>query len=188
MKKDPQRNSRARERQIIGWREMVGLPDLGITSLRSKIDTGARTSALHAVDLAAFERDGARWIEFHVPQAGKARSIRCTAPLVDERLIKNTSGVPEHRYVIETTLVLGRRHWRMEVSLADREKMEFDLILGRTAIRRRKLLVDPGRSFLVGPPGAHLPDQSDLEKDTPNKQPRPPKTSRANHLHTGSQK
>ena len=146
------RTSKVSEKQIIGWREMVGLPDLRIAALRAKIDTGARTSALHAVDLAVFERDGASWIEFHVPQPGKARSDRCSAHLIDERQIKNTSGVPEYRYVIGTTLIFGHRHWRMELSLADREKMEFELILGRTAIRRRKLLVDPGRSFLAGAP------------------------------------
>jgi hypothetical protein len=142
----------ARERLELGWRESVGLPGLGINNLRAKIDTGARTSALHAVDLQVQEQDGERWIDFHVPHPGTPRSTRCKARLVDERPIKNTSGVPEIRYVVETILVLGKRHWRIEVSLADREKMEFDLILGRTAIRNRQLLVNPGRSFLAGPP------------------------------------
>ena len=136
----------------IGWREIVGLPDLGIASLHAKIDTGARTSALHAVDLAVIERDGAQWAEFHVPQPGTPHWKRCATPILDVREIKNTSGVPEQRYVVGTTLILGKRHWHIEVSLADREQMEFDLILGRTAIRRRRLLVNPGRSFLVGPP------------------------------------
>ncbi len=187
MKKTLSPKTRKRkERQVIGWREMVGLPDLGIANLRAKIDTGARTSALHAVDLEVFEKDGAHWIEFHVPQPGKPRSKRCSARLVDERQIKNTSGVPEYRYVIETLLVFGKRHWHMEVSLADREKMEFDLILGRTAVRRRKLLVDPGRSFLMGPPGGRLPDRPDLKQQPSTARPRPRKTSRANHLQTGS--
>ncbi len=182
MKKSSPGKAKTRERQTIGWREMVGLPELGITSLRAKIDTGARTSALHAVDLVLFEKDGARWIEFRIPQPGKPKSARCAAPLVDERQIKNTSGVAETRYIIETTLVFGKRHWSIEVSLADRKKMEFDLILGRTALRRRKLLVDPGRSFLAGPPH----EQPTTGKDTSNEQPRPRKTSRANNLQTGS--
>ncbi len=136
----------------IGWRETVGLPDLGIASLKAKIDTGARTSALHAVDLEVFEKDGEKWVEFHVPLQGAPKWKRCAKRILDDRPIKNTSGIAEHRYVIETTLVLGRRHWRMETSLADRENMEFDLILGRTAIRGRRLFVNPGGSYLVGPP------------------------------------
>lgn len=136
----------------IGWREMIGLPDLGISQLRAKIDTGARTSALHAIDVSVFDDDGIRFVRFHIPQPGEPRNKRCTARIVDDRLIKNTSGIPEHRYVIETTLVLANRHWRIEVSLADREKMEFDIILGRTAIRRHGLVVNPGSSFLLGTP------------------------------------
>lgn len=136
----------------IGWREWIGLPDLGISQLRAKIDTGARTSALHAVDVSVFEDDGIRFVRFHVPLPGQPRNKRCTARIIDDRQIKNTSGVPEHRYVIETTLVLGNRHWRIEVSLADREKMEFDLILGRTAIRKHGLVVNPGSSYLLGAP------------------------------------
>lgn len=136
----------------VGWREIVSLPDLGVSRLKAKVDTGARTSALHAVDLAPFERAGLRWIAFRVPSGGAPPQGRSEAIVVDERPIKNTSGIPETRIVIETTLVLGRRHWIIEVSLADRGEMEFDLILGRTAIRRHRLLVNPGRSFLAGEP------------------------------------
>lgn len=151
----------------IGWRETVGLSDLGITVLRAKIDTGARTSALHAVDLDIGERDGVPWVKFRVPLPGEPRGKRCATRIIDQRQIKNTSGVPESRYVVETTLVLGQRYWRIELSLADREKMEFDLILGRTAIRGRRLLVNPGRSFLAGPPLelpalAHTPPEDGL--------------------------
>lgn len=146
---DPRRKSPNCE---IGWRELVGLPDLGASQLRAKIDTGARTSALHAVDVSVFEEDGIRFVRFHVPLPGQPRNMRCTARIIDDRQIKNTSGISEHRYVIETTLVLASRHWRIEVSLADREKMEFDLILGRTAIRKRGLVVNPGSSYLLGTP------------------------------------
>lgn len=140
------------DRQVIGWREYIGLPDFGIDSIKAKIDTGARTSALHAVDLDTFEEDGRRWISFHIPRPGVPRTRRDSAQLVDKRDIKNTSGVVESRYVIQTRLVLGKRFWRIEISLADREEMAFDIILGRTAIRRHKLLVAPGKSFLYGPP------------------------------------
>jgi len=139
----------------IGWREHVGLPDLGIPELSAKIDTGARTSALHTTDLGTFDKEGEQWIMFCVPLAGgHSHDIR-TARILDERKIKNTSGEAETRYVIETTLVFGNREWKIEVSLADRTKMTSDLILGRSAIRGRRLLVNPGRSFLVGPPIGH---------------------------------
>lgn len=138
--------------QEIGWREDVGLPDLEIESLRAKIDTGARTSALHAVDIEVREEDGGAWASFHVPLADRLTHHWHVARIVDRRWIKNTSGVPERRYVIRTTLVLGMRHWHIEVSLADRGQMGFDLILGRTAVRGRRLLVNPGKSFLAGPP------------------------------------
>ena len=140
------------ELKLIGWREMVGFPELGIPTLKAKIDTGARTTALHAVDLTTIEINGETWMRFRVPDAGMPKDAYCQAKLVDERKIKNTSGVPELRYVIETLLVMGERHWRIEVSLADRQKMEFQAIIGRTAIRRHGLLVDPGRSFLAGAP------------------------------------
>ncbi len=136
----------------IGWRETIGLPDLEIPELKAKIDTGARTSALHAVDLDVFERNDEHWVEFHVPLPGTPKWKRTAKRILDDRPIKNTSGTAEHRYIVETMLVFGRRHWRIEVSLADRENMEFDLILGRTAIRGRRLLVNPGSSFLAGPP------------------------------------
>lgn len=148
---------RVRKWLEIGWREVVGLPDLGIAELHAKIDTGARTSALHAVDLDVEDVDGQLWVSFAIPQPGKHGAERHRASVVDHRMIKNTSGVPEHRYVVRTTLVLGRRHWHIEVSLADREQMGLDMILGRTAIRGRRILVNPGRSFLAGPPRMKLP-------------------------------
>ncbi len=85
------------------------------------------------------------------------------APLVDEREIKNTGGVPERRLIVRTLLLLGQHRWQIEVSLANREKMEFDLILGRTAIRRRGILVDPGRSFVLAPPQIKKPAVREAE-------------------------
>jgi len=135
--------------EVIGWREHVGLPDLGIDSIAAKIDTGARTAALHAVDQRVFERDGVRWVEFMIPLHNRSSETRITRPVADEREIKNTGGIPERRLIIRTRLLIGCHKWQIEVSLANREKMEFDLILGRTAIRRRGILVDPGHSFLL---------------------------------------
>ena len=135
----------------IGWREVVALPELGLTEVRAKIDTGARSSALHATDLEPFTRDGRDWMRFHVPH-DDAEAWDCEAPLLGERDVRNTSGTPETRPVIETLLILGARRWRIEVTLADRADMKLPLILGRTAVRRHRLLVDPGRSWLLGPP------------------------------------
>lgn len=161
----PSRRVHVGEASVIGWREIASLPDLGLDALRAKVDTGARTSALHAVDLEAFESEGVPKIGFHVPRPGKPRWERCVAPIVDYRKIKNTSGKPEPRYVVETMLVLGTRRWRIEVSLANREKMEFDLLLGRTAIRGRRFLVNPSRSFLAGPPVIPHVDDLTLPED-----------------------
>ena len=140
----------------IGWREHVGLPELGISSMRAKIDTGARTSALHAMDVEGFERDGDAWVRFSVP-LGRKKEMLCEAPITHRRHIKNTGGSSEQRPIIETTLVLGQRRWLIEVSLTDRGNMEFDLIVGRTAIRRHRMVVDPSRSFLAGLPNSAPP-------------------------------
>lgn len=138
--------------QVIGWREHIILPELGSAELDAKIDTGARTSALHAVDLTVENRDGEEWVSFHIPYLGKPRSVRHSAKVVDRRKIRNTSGIAQVRHVIKTTLVLGGRQWQIEVSLADREKMKHDIILGRTAVRDHGLLVDPAKSYLAGTP------------------------------------
>ncbi len=140
--------------EVIGWREQVALPDLGLPSLAAKIDTGARTSALHAVDHMLVEVNGESCVEFTVPVHNRRTSRRVRALLVDEREIRNTSGIPERRLIVRSTLLMGRHRWHIEVSLANRERMEFDLILGRTAIRKRGILVDPGRSFVLGQPRA----------------------------------
>lgn len=137
---------------VIGWRERVALPDLGIPLMQAKIDSGARTSALHATRIRHIDRDGGRWVRFHIPHCSGVKARDVEAPLIEARDIKNTSGIPEERLIIETTLHLGRRRWRVEVSLADRSNMSLPLILGRTAIRRHGILVDAGRSFLAGHP------------------------------------
>jgi hypothetical protein len=136
----------------IGWREHVALPELGIASMRAKIDTGARTSALNTDHMQRFERDGQHWISFTLPAAGRRSKVRYEAQLEDVRDIKNTGGVAETRPIIKTTMVLGKRAWLIEISLADRENMKFDMIVGRTALRTQRLIVNPGRSYLAGDP------------------------------------
>lgn len=140
-----------RPKTTIGWREWVALPELGIQRLKAKIDSGARTSALHATDIAVRHDGETMVVDFRVlTETGALRA--CTAPLEDERMIRNTSGQEEHRVVIRTLLSIAGRRWPIDVSLTDRGPMKFDLILGRTAVRRHGLLIDPGRSFLAGEP------------------------------------
>ena len=149
-----QRTSRTRhlESREIGWRECVALPELGIKSMRAKIDTGARTSALNTDNMERFERNGDTWVSFTLPAAGPRSKVHYEARLTDTRNIKNTGGIPETRPIIETVFVLGKRAWVIEISLADRENMKFDMIVGRTALRKKRLIVNPGRSFLAGQP------------------------------------
>ncbi len=136
--------------EIIGWREYIGLSEFGITRMPAKIDTGARTSALHAENQELFEREGQQWVSFWLPPPRRKRLKQFEARIVDRRKIRNTGGEQELRIIIRTTLILGRHKWGIDVSLADRKKMEFDIILGRTAIRGKNVLVNPGRSFVLG--------------------------------------
>ena len=150
--KQPSPRSRKLDDREIGWREHVALPELGISSMRAKIDTGARTSALNTDNMELFERDGQRWVSFTLPAAGQRSKVRYEAQPVDMRAIKNTGGIADTRYIIKTTMILGRRAWGIEISLADRENMKFDMIIGRTALRAQRLIVNPGRSYLAGQP------------------------------------
>ncbi len=140
---------KARTNEIIGWREYIGLPAFGITRMPAKIDTGARTSALHAERQELFEREGEQWVSFWFAPPGKRRLQQFEARVTDRRKIRNTGGAQELRLIIHTTLTLGRHKWGIDISLADRKRMEFDIILGRTAIRRKSVVVNPGRSFIL---------------------------------------
>ena len=132
----------------IGWREWVSLPDLRVAAIEAKIDTGARTSALHAYRIEPFRRAGALWLRFelHPMQWSK---VACEARAIDERTVRNSGGGIERRYVIKTLLKLGERSWPIELALANRDQMGFRMLLGRTALQGRAL-IEPGRSYLLG--------------------------------------
>ncbi|MDJ1007118.1 MAG: RimK/LysX family protein [Paracoccaceae bacterium] len=144
---------------IIGWQEHVDLPLLGLTNLKAKIDTGARTSALHATDIVEFERNGRAWVRFHSRFDDDAQDKDVETRIHDRRKITNTSGVPEERIIIRTKFRIADRLWRIDLSLAQRTEMKFRMIVGRTALRRHPILVDPGRHDLLRLMDATLPEK-----------------------------
>ena len=143
--------SAPRNRQIVGWREWVSLPDLGIASVKAKLDTGAKTSTLHAWDRERFEIDGAPWVRFHAhaSESERFRPVQCAVPLTDCRWIANPGGTRELRYIITTTVGIGGETWPIELSLTERDDLKFRVLIGREAMRGR-LIVDPRRSFRSG--------------------------------------
>ena len=138
-------------RMIVGWREWISLPDLGIPAIKAKIDTGARTSALHVFDLEEFEDNGTRMVRFGIHPLRKNKSIicRCEAPVLEQRNVKNSGGHSENRYIIQTTAVLGDTPWPISISLTNRDLMMFRMLLGRKALEDR-FLISPGHSYLTG--------------------------------------
>lgn len=137
--------------EVLGWREWASLPDLGVEAIKVKLDTGARTSSLHAFDLTHFERAGRPMVRFevHPVQRSADDAVVVEAPVVDERWVRNSGGARELRPVIETTVRIGERAWPIELTLTRRDEMGFRMLLGRQALKR-KALVDPGRSFRAG--------------------------------------
>lgn len=141
------------ELPVIGWREWVALPDLGIKKIKVKVDSGARSSSLHAFDIEEFERDGEDWVRFNVHpiQRNDAKSIAVEAPLLDKRSVRSSSGKASRRPVISTNVRLLGRTWPIELTLANRDAMGFRMLLGREAFRQR-FLVDAGNSYFGGKP------------------------------------
>ncbi len=134
---------------IIGWREQVALPELGILEVKAKIDTGARSSALHALDIETFQRDGKMMVRFkvHPYQRDSDRTVIAEAELLDQRKVRNSGGQVQLRPVIRTPVEVGGKTFPIELTLTNRDVMGFRMLLGREAVRQR-FLVDAGRSFL----------------------------------------
>ena len=139
-----------KELPVVGWRELVHLPELGLHAVPAKIDTGARTSSLHGTVLEEFERDGERYVRFAVDFAQQHVRQVCEAVHVDVRGITSSNGETQRRYVIKTPLKIGDVEFRAELSLADRRDMRFPMLIGRSSLRRR-FVVDSGYSWLQTP-------------------------------------
>lgn len=136
----------------VGWKEWVELPDLGIKHLRCKVDTGAKNSALHAFELTTFEKKAQQWVRFsiHIDESDLSKVKQCEAKVEDVRAVSDSGGNVTTRYFIETTLKIGGHKLLVPISLTSRDTMAFKMLLGRTALRKAKLIVDPAKSFIQG--------------------------------------
>lgn len=136
---------------VIGWREWVSLPELGVARIKVKVDTGARSSSLHAYDIEFLERKGEQLVRFkvHPFQRDSHTVIQGEAPLLEVRGVRNSGGKLEHRPVIVTQVELMGESWPIELSLTRRDVMGFRMLLGRQAVRGR-FTVDPSRSYYDG--------------------------------------
>ncbi len=136
---------------IVGWREWVALPDLGLPAVKAKVDTGAKTSSLHAFDIETFREDGIERVRFtvHPLQRNERLIVRVVADVEDERTVVSSNGQEELRIVIRTRLHLGDGAWPVELTLTDRRSMRLRMLLGRQALEGR-FLVDASVSYLHG--------------------------------------
>jgi hypothetical protein len=141
---------------LLGWREWVSLPELNITQIKAKIDTGARSSALHAFAIHPYRKGGQRWVMFtiHPQQKNVDVSIECHAPIKDRRLVSDSGGHKQRRYVIETQIILGQSVITAEMTLTNRDSMLFRMLIGRTTINNH-FIIDPNASYLQGKPNTH---------------------------------
>jgi len=139
---------------IIGWREWLSLPELGIPPIRAKIDTGARTSAIHAFKIEPFDNNGEAWVRFYLHPYKKRHEyvVMCEAAIIEQRNITDSGGHREQRYVIATQVNMGEHFLKIELSLTNRANMRYLMLLGRTALREAHLAVDSAHSYLLGKP------------------------------------
>jgi hypothetical protein len=150
---DDSAGDEAPHKRCLGWREWTALPEIGIKRLKCKVDTGARTSALHAFYVETYTKGNIVRVRFgiHPLQGQRHREIHCDAPVLDQRQVTDSGGHREVRVVIKTPICMGDRTWPIELTLTNRDSMTFRMLLGRTAIKGG-YLVDPAASYLMGKP------------------------------------
>ncbi len=141
------------DKVILGSEEWCSFPELGIPTIKARVDSGAKTSALHAINISPFLKNEMNWVKFDINpiQNNLKTVIHCEAPLVDKRIVKSSSGFREQRYVIQTSLEIGNANWNIEMTLTNRDSMGFRMLLGREAMSGR-ILVDPEKKYLLGQP------------------------------------
>jgi hypothetical protein len=140
------------QKPLLGWREWVELPSLKLGMMKAKVDTGARTSCLHAFLVERADRDSEQWARFcvHPVQGDQRQVVTCEAPIIDRRRVTDSGGHAEDRYVIKTPLRIGDWCEEVEFTLTARDTMRFRLLIGRTAMKAGGFLVDPARSYQMG--------------------------------------
>ncbi len=154
----------------IGWREWITLPALGIAAVKAKVDTGARSSAIHAFDLERFDQNDKPMLRFkvHPFQRDRHKTITTEAELLEDRQVRSSNGQTEHRPVIRTPIQLNGQEWLIELTLTNRDVMGFRMLLGRQAVRHR-FLIDAGGSYLQSQPPPSILDNSQMVDD-PNEE------------------
>jgi ribosomal protein S6--L-glutamate ligase len=150
---------------ILGSEEWCSFPEIGIPTIKARVDSGAKTSALHAINIAPFIKEGKNWVRFDInPIQNNVKTIiHCEAPLIDKRIVKSSSGFREQRYVIQSLLDIGKDKWLIEMTLTNRDSMGFRMLLGREAMSGR-VLVDPEQKYLLGQPS--VDNLKELYKNT----------------------
>ena len=145
------------EKVIVGSEEWCSFPSIGIPTIKARVDSGAKTSALHAINIAPFIKDGENWVKFDInPIQNNVKTIiHCESKLIDKRIVKSSSGFREQRYVIGSELEIGGKNWPIEITLTNRDSMGFRMLLGREAMSGR-VLVDPAQKYLLGEPTSDI--------------------------------
>ena len=135
----------------VGWQEWASLPELQLPLIKAKVDTGAKTSSLHAFDIVPFRRRSKDYVRFkiHPLQNNQRLTVTCEAPLLDYRAVMSSNGSREQRYVVETLLGLANHQWRIQLTLSNREPLRFRMLLGREALAQ-KVIVDPAKKLFLG--------------------------------------
>ncbi len=141
-----------KSRKIIGWKEWFGLDCISLPAIKGKIDTGAKTSSLHAFNIESFYIEDVEYVKFDIHPLQKNKNLvrTCVARVIDQRMVSDSGGKKEKRFVIKSDLRIGENKIRVELTLANRDTMAFRMLLGREAIKQARMLVDISKSFQQG--------------------------------------
>ena len=140
-----------KDKKTIGNQEWCAFPELGILAIKARVDSGAKTSSIHAFNITTYLREDVQWVKFevHPVQRNDQISIQCECPIIDQRDVKSSSGTSETRYVISTPISLGEEVWDIQLTLSDRDAMGYRMLLGREAMNGR-LVIDPSMKCVLG--------------------------------------